>query len=97
MQSRFYAESIEWFIDDQAFSLSYDLAPRTPPAWLRKRDNLLTREVEEGGGWGAQSYSGEKVWSSINDSIISAKNLDSIYVPNNGVTQKAGKKEGKLD
>ncbi len=23
--------SIEWFIEDQAFSPSYDLAPRTPP------------------------------------------------------------------
>jgi hypothetical protein len=25
------SESIEWFVEDQAFSLSYDLAPPPPP------------------------------------------------------------------
>jgi hypothetical protein len=59
-------ESIEWFIEGQAFSPSADLAhpPSPPPSHvskldrrqtkrLRKRDKLLTGEVEEG-GWGAR-------------------------------------------
>jgi hypothetical protein len=59
-----YAESIEWFIEDKAFSRSYDLAPPHPPLFsflsvsstgnihtgrLRMRDSLLT---VEGGGRG---------------------------------------------
>jgi hypothetical protein len=38
---------------------------------LRKRDNLPTREGE---GRGAKSYDGERVWSSINHSVLSALN-----------------------
>ncbi len=38
---------------------------------LRKRDNLLPGEGVRGGG-GAKSYDGEKVWPSINHSILSA-------------------------
>jgi hypothetical protein len=74
-------ESIEWFIEDLVFSRSYKLAPPPPlppgpfspsvsstiDTWiLRKRDNLLT-----GGGRRTQSCEGEKVWSSINNSILS--------------------------
>jgi hypothetical protein len=55
---KFYPESIGWFLEDQAFSLSYDLAlpcilstvrqlDRRHTGRLRKRDNLLTEE----GGW----------------------------------------------
>jgi hypothetical protein len=55
-----HPESIGGFIEDQAFLLSYDLAPALSPAGkfdrrhtgrLLKRDNLLTGEgegVEEG-------------------------------------------------
>jgi hypothetical protein len=59
-------ESSEWFIEDQAFSPSYDLAPPPSPSpslspvrkldrrhtgRLRKRENFLTREgVGVGGG-----------------------------------------------
>jgi len=52
-----YSESIEWYIEGQAFSPSY-FVPNPPPpdskldrrhtGRLRKRDNLLTGE----GGWG---------------------------------------------
>ncbi len=56
-------ESIEWFIEDKAFSPSYDLAPPPPPPlrpaiskldWphtgrLRKKDNLMTEEGEKPG------------------------------------------------
>ncbi len=82
------AESVEWFMEDQAFSQSYDLDPPTPTPSspvsklyrrhterLRKRDNLLTREGE-GGGRGSKSYDSETAWSSINNSILSA--LDAI-------------------
>jgi hypothetical protein len=55
------AESIEWFIEGQAFSRSYDLDPRPPPppSLVRKteKDNLLTGEGE-GGGRGAESSDG---------------------------------------
>jgi hypothetical protein len=57
------AESIEWFNEDQAFSLSYDLAPPPPPpfspaskldrryTWrLWKRHNLVTGKGWK--GWG---------------------------------------------
>jgi hypothetical protein len=30
MNGQFYAESIEWFMEDQAFSPSYDFAPTSP-------------------------------------------------------------------
>jgi hypothetical protein len=54
------AESIERFIDDHAFSPSYDLAPPPPPSTsstgntqedrqLRNRENMLMGE-EAGGG-----------------------------------------------
>ncbi len=68
------AESIQWFINDQTFSPSHDLAPPLPtlPAVshrvrLVNRDNLLT---EEGGG-GSQIT---RRWESLvlyNHSILS--------------------------
>ncbi len=77
-------ESIKWFTEDQAFSPSYDVAPRPPPSpspvsnidrrhtgRLRMRDKLLTGEG--GRGWGeAYPDDGEKAWFSINHSILSA-------------------------
>jgi hypothetical protein len=77
-------ESREWYIEDQAFSLSYDL---TPPPLSRQqvvslsqspcvsRVELLTwiGELDGDGGGGAKSYVGEKAWSSINHSILSAR------------------------
>ncbi len=77
-------QSIQWFIEDQAFSPSYDLAPPplSPPSpvgklgrrhtgRLKKRYNFLTREG--GGGFGpSQTYDGEKVLSSIDHWILSA-------------------------
>jgi hypothetical protein len=35
------------------------------------RSSLLTGEEGEGGGGGAKSYDGEKVWSSVNHSMLS--------------------------
>jgi hypothetical protein len=66
-----YPESMEWFIEDLAFSPSYDLAPP-----VCRRSSLLTRKRR---GWGSRggskSYDGEKVWSSINHSILSEPNI----------------------
>ncbi len=69
-------ESIEWFIEDQAFTASYIwLLPHPPPPHvskldrrhkvrLRQRDKLL--KGERGMGWeGAQSFDGEKAWPSV--------------------------------
>ena len=76
----FESETIELFIEDQALSPSYDLAPPPPrrppsvnssrPATHRKteRDNLLA-DGRSGRGEGAKSYEGEKAWSCINHSI----------------------------
>ncbi len=77
-----------WFIEDQTFSSSYDLAPNPLlPTFssvrtldgrhigrLRKIDNLLTEEGV-GGGEGAKSYDGEKAWSSITHSILCGRHL----------------------
>ncbi len=69
----------------QAFSLSYDLAPRSPSppslplvrsssdtqeSW--ERETTSWRERREWGGRGAESYDPKTVWSSINYSILSA-------------------------
>jgi hypothetical protein len=61
-------ESIEWFIEGQAFSRSYELAPLSPPppfrpATHRKTEKERTaywREEGEGSGWGAKSYDRRK-------------------------------------
>jgi hypothetical protein len=78
------AESIQCFMEGQASSQSYDLAPRSPSpprppvsklhrrhkGRLRKRDNLLTGDVGEGGGRGAESYDRKKAWFFVNHSIL---------------------------
>ncbi len=67
-------------IEDQASSLSYDLAPPPfPPPLLSVSSTGDTEEdwekrhylSTEGGGGEAKSYDGEKAWSSINHSILS--------------------------
>ncbi len=59
-----FPESIEQYIEDQAFSMPYQSAPPPPPVskinrqrkgTVRKRDNLRTRERGRGGG-GAKAY-----------------------------------------
>jgi hypothetical protein len=76
------AESIESFIEDQAFSLSHDLATLPPHSPLScqqvislsqsssvcRRSRLLTGEGRGRGGGevGAKSYDGRKAWSSVN-------------------------------
>jgi hypothetical protein len=70
-----YTGSIKWFIEDQAFSPSYDLAPISPfpvskLSVLSLFLSLPVSPVEftdgRGGGGGAESYDGEKAWFSIN-------------------------------
>jgi hypothetical protein len=70
-------------VEGQVFKWPYDsvLAQPFPPSpvskldrrhtgRLRKRDNLLTREIK-GVGRGADSCDRKKAWSSINHSILS--------------------------
>ncbi len=78
-------EIIEWFIDDQAFSVPYDLSPHPPPPPLLSASylsfylslpvcrwlSLRTKERGIRGGGGAKSYNSEKSWSSTNHSILS--------------------------
>ncbi len=86
------SDSIEWFIEAQAFSRSYDIIPRpSPPPYSpvskldrrhtgRLLDNLLTGEGGgEEGGRGAESYDRKKAWSSINHSILSAQSVKKTF------------------
>jgi hypothetical protein len=59
------SDNIEWFIEDNAISPSYDSAPPPPPPSV---SNLCRRHTGTLGdrGWG------KKAWSSINHSILSA-------------------------
>ncbi len=71
-------------IEGQAFSQSYDLAPRPlpPPVSVSKLERATHRKIEierqlahgkggEEGGRGAESYDRKKAWSSVNHSILS--------------------------
>ncbi len=74
---RVAAESIEWFIEDQAFALSYDFAPPPsprPPASCHSFSVFrgVAGQAYWRGGGGAKSYDSENAWSSINHSILSA-------------------------
>ncbi len=78
-----FTESIEWFIEDQVSSLSYDLAPfPTPPLPLPSascislslpvcRWSSFTYGREGGGRGGVKTYYGEKAFSSTDHSILS--------------------------
>ncbi len=84
--------NIEWFIEDQVFLPSYDLAPPPFPSHLSlSRQQVVSfntscvyqvgrafwRERGEGGGGGAKSYDNKKAWSSINYSILSG--VQNVY------------------
>jgi hypothetical protein len=70
------AESIEGFIENQAFSVVwFGSSHFTPPPHVRrhtaeKKNNLLPWGGERG-EWGAKAYNGEKAWSSMNHKILS--------------------------
>ncbi len=71
-----HRESIEWFIEDQAFLWSYDLdsppSPPLPTSPVSKVSLFLDLPVRSRvGGMGAKSYDREKAWSSTNHSILS--------------------------
>jgi hypothetical protein len=67
------------FIENQAFSPSYNLAPPTPfrqqAVSLSQSSSLSPVELNDGrwggGGGGAKSFDNEKAWSSVNNSILS--------------------------
>ncbi len=77
-----WSQSIEWFLEDEAFLLSYDLDPPYIPypspvsksLFLSfpvcRRSSLLSEEGRRGEGM-EPNYDGEKAWSSINPSILS--------------------------
>ncbi len=79
-------ESIKGFLEDQAISPLFDLAPHPSPRPrfpVSKLDRRNTGRYEKerqladgrlgagGGGGGARSYADEKAWSSVNHSILS--------------------------
>ncbi len=80
-------ESIVWVIEGQAFSQSYNLAPRPLPLSPPLPSVSSTSDSQEsqcaqcsqeregeGGGRGAESYDRKKDWSPINHSILSGSN-----------------------
>ncbi len=83
-QQKCHSESIEWFIEGQAFLAVVWLGScPTPPLTLAsclsfsfflyvvRRVVLHSTEGRGGVGRGAKSYVGQKAWSSINHSILS--------------------------
>jgi hypothetical protein len=76
-------ENIEWLIEGQSFSQSFDLVPRHPlpspvnnldrrlTERLRKRDNLLTGEGAKGVGEEPSHTTARRLGSSVNNSILS--------------------------
>ncbi len=68
-------ERIEWFLEDQAFSPSYDFAPpQTHPLPSSCCLSFSVFLCVAGRAWGVvadKSYDGEKAWYSINHSILS--------------------------
>jgi hypothetical protein len=79
-RQEFKLDNIELFMEDQAFSLSYELAPNPPPPLLFRQEivplsqSTCVSPVEltdkGGGGRGAKSYGSDKVWSSLNNFIL---------------------------
>ncbi len=92
-----HLESIEWFIEGQAFSRSYvwlyaqPLPPPLPSVSLtgdtqetEKEWQLAGSRSGEGSGRGAESYGPQKTSISLNHSLLSA----SILLENRGWAQK---------
>ncbi len=76
-------ENIEWFVEDQAFSPSYDSAPPHPLPPPLPSASCLSFSVflcggreytgwRGGAGGATKSYDGKKAWSFKNHSILSA-------------------------
>ncbi len=66
-------ERIGWFIEDRAFSQSYDFGS-FPILHATNRKTEIEKQLADGiwgeGGGGAKSYHGEKFWFSLNDLIL---------------------------
>ncbi len=88
------SESVEWFIENQPFSLLCNLAPSPPlpSSPVSKLAPFLSLPVGRrssfpkgvGDGGGAKSYYGEEAWSPVNNSILSAVNT---LLPKNKLTK----------
>ncbi len=80
-QSLFKAESIELFIEDKAFSPSYDLPPPPPlisPSYCVSLVELTDGRGGGGGGESNHTTVRERVESSINHSIAVLSGLKKI-------------------
>ncbi len=104
---RTYTKSTELFIEDQAFSPWYDLAPSPLPPLQLSLWSLCVSPIEltdgrGGRGWGrSRIYDDEKAWFSTNHSILSAY-VEHMWneFANNSVRAEMipnGKKTLKLD
>jgi hypothetical protein len=62
-------ESIEWFIEDQAFSLLYDLSLFTQKDWERE----ITHWQERGRGWGRSQFIHRR------ESIVLYKSFNTLW------------------
>jgi hypothetical protein len=82
---------IEWFIEDQAFSTMYDIAPPPLPhpilsasclsfsVFLCVASRAELKAEGEGDGGGGKSFDVEKIWSSINHSILWRKQTPLLH------------------
>ncbi len=68
------SQSVERFIEHQAFSPSNDMARSSLSPVIKFSLVKLTVLTEKWGEGGAKSYFGEKAWSSVNHPILSGRN-----------------------
>jgi hypothetical protein len=80
----FHPESIEWFVEKQAFSPSYDLdrpypalpsLALPPTGRLRKRDNLLTGK---GVGEGVRKGMGKPNHTAVRGTMVPYKSFNTL-------------------
>jgi hypothetical protein len=71
------------FMEDQAFSQSYDLTPPLSclqPVSFSQYSRVSTAELTDGRGWGrSRIIRLEKAWFSVNHSILSGSNESRIF------------------
>ncbi len=73
-------KSIEWFIEDQALSPSYDMAAPLSLSRCSRVSPVELTDGKEGKGWEELNHTSASFWSSINHPILAEINQSSVYI-----------------